>query len=241
MNMSETVTTRHALQHFGFTPYNKVISDEKPGLVYRFDDLSLTASWILNMRMVEIVNISGVLAYSNSLSEINIEMPREFDSLELCAAWIVWHLDQAASKHAFKLFHKAPWVNLGRLNLHKLPWNEQRERYKNRPCCEIERDWLKQAIRSLRDKIENANQGIDVIFGFDGEILTIRLGADLIAIPAKGNSWGECYVLKVNLLENLPKRIMRDPTYVSFWDGKLSIADWGYPVQSVVSIHSESK
>lgn len=87
-------STWHVLCDLGFKLDDDVISDAMPGLSFDFGNFKLTAVSCLNLRFANVVAMSGVMATRRTLGHVDFEMPQQIESLEQCAAWIVWHLDQ---------------------------------------------------------------------------------------------------------------------------------------------------
>lgn len=83
-------------------------------------------------------------------------------------------------------------------------------------------------IKRLRTTAANAADDEPVSFEFDGTLLKIRCGDCLIPGAAIGNTWPSRYILKACQLRDLPIRLKQPEVWFSFWNEKLSIANWSY-------------
>lgn len=121
MTESSALVTWDALLTLGFKPDHEVISDIEPGLSYDFKICKLKASCCINMRFAPIVLFTGVAFNGRILSEFCFEMTRNVESVEQCAAIIVWNLD----KHSpFRAISNPDWLVVGRQSFRLLPWRK---------------------------------------------------------------------------------------------------------------------
>src|SRR5687768_16801455 len=111
MNEANSIETCDALIDLGFQPNDP---GDWPGLSYNFGNFKLNASSVLNMRFAEIVLFTGVLSTARTLAEVEFEMPRRVESVEQCAAWIIWHLDSVSEARIFVPKRSVDWVSEGR-------------------------------------------------------------------------------------------------------------------------------
>lgn len=125
MNEAATTATWEVVKQFGFSPDSEVVSDVMPGLSFDFGDFKLSASCVLNERLQEVVLFTGVLVSSRTASEVCFQLPRKVPSPAVCAAWIVWNLDQHADG-AFEGTGEVEWLTVGRKNQNLLPWKQTR-------------------------------------------------------------------------------------------------------------------
>lgn len=232
MSVSNSVPTWEILKAFGFQPDTAVVSDIQPGLSYDFGNFTLSVSAVINLRFAEVIMCSGVLSTRRTLSEVHIEMPRQMESREQCAAWLAWSLDRQAGR-LFQPQRKVDWLEIGRANESLLPWVRDRAAYEARPHCSMEREWARLAIKQLKAALLRVPADSEVWFAFDGEVLRIRCGEDVIAAAATGKAWPERYALKANQLKTLPGRLMHLSVEFSAWKGSFHIANRQY--EGVVS------
>jgi len=226
MNEDATIATWDVLMEFGFAPDSAVASDVAPGLSFDFGNFKLSASCCLSLRFAKVVLFSGVLTTPRRVAEVSFEMGRRVKSREECAAWIVWHLDQAAG--IFIPTREAGWLIEARQNKNLLPWEIDGAAYRARPNCTVEREWLKLALKTLAEMLLEADDASPVTIGFDGRVLSMRCLAKEMIVGAEGEAWPACYTLPAGKLRNLPKRLMSRHVGVSIWEGKLQIGSCRY-------------
>jgi hypothetical protein len=234
MNGGQIISTWEVLQELGFQPDPNVYSDVRPGLSFDFGNFVLTASCVMNLRFAAVVLFGGCLVSPRSISEVAFEMPRRIACRDICAAWIVWHLDG----HAGGMFvpaREVPWVIEGRLCKRLLPWVIQREelrreheRYLARPSCSVQREWIKLGLRSLAKILEDQPDQGEVRIEFDGRVLRFVCAGNIIPMSASGPAWSVNHVLPVASLRILPKRLMCESVDVSIWEERLIIDRHGF-------------
>ena len=224
MNSDHAVDTYATLLDFGFAVREVGAS----ALEYDFGSFKLLANSVINLRFQEVIFFSGVLATPRSVSEIEFEMPLRVGSREECAAWIVWHLDRSADHRLFVPAQPTEWIAEGRRHENLLPWIRDMAAYEARPHCAVQRDWLRVALKTVQDIVDQAKEEAPVVFAFDGAVLTLRCEGKTVALPAEGAAWLTRYSLPAKQLRKLPKRLMRDTLEVSIWEGRLSLASWAY-------------
>jgi hypothetical protein len=228
MNEADLLVTWDVLKTFQFKPDDGVVSDVMPGLSYDFGASKLSASHVLGRYFEEVVYFTGWIMTNRTMGEINFEMPLRIASLELCAAWIVWHLDKKAKIPS----NMAPWLDLGRQNLHLLPWEMERTRRlkscENRLHCSIQRDWLKLALRSLAAILAECPDYEMVDLSFDGRVMTLACAGKNVIVGAEGSAWTNVFTIPVSSFRRLPKRLMNACVEVCIMDGNLSIDRYRY-------------
>ncbi|WP_429109675.1 hypothetical protein [Aeromonas media] len=228
------VETGEALQELGFMQDEKVYSEQVMGLSYDFGRFQITAGRIMNLSMREVWNFSGVVGNSNFISCMNFEMPLQVESVEQCAAWVVWHLKQHIPSRA-KIFPRtlSYLLLLGLEHQATLPWVRDLAAYKAayevRPKCMVKRDWLRLALKELKTALVEVNDTDDVQFHFDGSVLYMYCPNERIVCPASGDAWQKQYVIAARNLRNLPKSLMQETLCIDIWESKLGIARHCYP------------
>jgi hypothetical protein len=223
-----TVPTMNLLRHLGFQPDPRVISDEGPGLSFDFGNFELHASCCVNLRCDEIVLFTGVLSTPETLADVLFEMPRTVKSIRQCAAWIVWSLDQHADQRFFRPTKLVGWLEEGRKNQRLLPWAMSIAEYDARPQCRVQRDWLRLALRTLGQYLVPSSDNADVVFNFDGSILSIRFDKKVIALPGEGLPWEVRFRVEARSLRRLPRRLMGEYIDVSIWESRISLGNHSY-------------
>jgi hypothetical protein len=229
VNHQATTATFDVLRDLGFHPDDTVIySDVKPGLSIDFGNFKLSASCLLNLRFVEVVLFTGILATPHSLAEIEFELPRRVLSREQCAAWIVWSLDQSAPDRRFQPTRYVGWIEEGRQNQRLLPWVAELGEYKSRPSCTVRRDWLRLALKTLSEHLSSLPDSTAVVFSFDGSVLTIRIDGKVVAMPGEGFPWAVRFNINAGRLRRFPRRFMHEYIGVEIWESRLRIYGWAY-------------
>jgi hypothetical protein len=223
-----TVSTMDSLRCLGFQPDPTVISDGTPGLSFNFGNLKLKASSCLNLRAAEIVLFGGVLSTSRTLAEVHFEMPRQVRSLKQCAAWIVWNLDQHSDRRVFLPTRYVGWIEEGRENQKILPWVKAMSEFNSRPQCTVQRDWFRLALKSLGERLSSLPENADVVFSFDGSVLSIRCDKKVLALPGEGLPWAVRFKVEARMLRRLPKRLTREHIGVSIWESRLTLGNHTY-------------
>jgi hypothetical protein len=224
-----TIPTWNLRPSLGFQPDPRVGSDVRPGLSFDFGNFKLSASCVLNLRFVEVVLFSGILATRDTLAEIEFELPRQVKSRGQCAAWIVWNLDQHCDHGLFTPARPVRWLDEGRQNRRLLPWVMSMAEYDARPRCMIRRDWLRLALKTLGEQIASEPDDAAIVFTFDGNVLSIRCDHKVIALPGEGLPWTVCFRVEAKMLRQQPRRrLMREYVGVSIWKSRIELGPWSY-------------
>ena len=203
------------------------------GLSYDFGHLKLSASWVMSLRFVNIVYLTGVLRTESLLAEVEFEMPLQVESLGQCAAWVTWHLDQAAHIGVFQPERETAWLLKGRKYIEKLPWVAEAAAFNARPKCLVERDWLRMALKTLAGNLATMNDEALVHFGFDGSVLKIECDNKVVALSAEGTAWQNRFSIPAGKLRILPRRIMRELAEIYVWEDQLYIARYCFSGASI--------
>lgn len=193
-------------------------------LVFHFGSLKLSASRVMSTRFDDVVLFTGALATEREVSEVDFEMPLHIQSFEQGMAWIVWHLDRAAPEGEFIPKHDVDWVAEGRQNKHLLPWVIEMAAYEARPHCIVRRDWLRVAIKTMKETLTGTENETLITFAYSGGVLTIRYVGKVVALPAEGSDWPNVYSIPAEQLRRLPNRLMREFSEVAVWKGRLHFA-----------------
>ena len=222
------ILTWNLLPSLGFQRDSTVhVSEIRPGFSLDFGNLKLSAAALISPASGEIISFSGVLAMPSTLADVHFEMPREVQSLRQCAAWIVWNLDQH-SDGLFKPAHPVIWVEKARANRKLLPWYKSLAQYDARPCCFVERKWLRLALNTLAEHITSLPNNAAVIFSFDGSVLSIECEGKLIVLSGQGPPWTIRFKVAASALRRLPKRLREERVGLSIWQSCLSLGSWLY-------------
>jgi hypothetical protein len=215
-----------ALDCLGFLPDTTAIVYDGPVLSLDFGNLILRASCCMNLRAAQIVLFTGVISTPRTLGQVHFELPRRVESVKQCAALIVWNLDQFSE---FRKNQHIPWVEEARINRRLLPWVLSMAEWNARPQCIVKRDWLRLALKTLANYALTLPDDTDVLFNFDGYVLSIKCDGKVIALAGQGVPWGVSFKVPAGALRRLPKRLMREDIGISIWESSISIGNRTYP------------
>jgi hypothetical protein len=138
------------------------------------------------------------------LAEVFFEMPRKVKSLKQCAAGIVWSLDRHSDHGDFKSARHVGWIEDGRKNQRLLPWVKSMAQCNSRPQCIVQRDWFRLALKSLGERLSSSPENAEVVFSFDGSVLSIRCNEKVRALPGEGLPWAVRFKVEARALRRLP-------------------------------------
>jgi hypothetical protein len=230
------IATWDVLRSLGFTEDRSLISDPPGGLKKDFGNLKMSAIHCVTLRFQPVVMLSGVMTTPRTITQVECETPQELESKELGVPWVTWCLDDHAGGE-FRPAIPTTWLAEGRQHRHLLPWERKRAAYASGPHCVAERDWGRLALRSLAEQLAKEADDAPIVFWFDGEVLTIRCGGRVIALPASGVRWPSGFSLPARLLHRLPKRITNGRLMFQVRDDLLVIGNKCY--RGVVKVAME--
>jgi hypothetical protein len=206
------VSTWDVLHSLGFTDDRALTAGAPGGLQKQFGNFTLSAIHCISLRFQPVVILSGVMTTPRTVTQVECEMPQELESWEVGAAWVTWCLDNHA-RGEFQPTIPTPWLSEGRQHRRLLPWVREREARKDEQAayaarlrCFALREWARLALRTLAEQLAEMTDDAPVTFRFDGEVLTIRCGGELIALAATGEQWPGGFSLPAHSLRALPKR-----------------------------------
>lgn len=219
--------TLEALLQLGFVP-----DADSEKFVYDFGNFELTAIQSMNRSFVEVIYVTGVFYDKRSLCNVEIQLPLRVASIELCTTFIASGIERQIGNFTSSI--QTDWLETGRNNFDLLPWMREQKRYKERPRCLADRDWLKLAIRDLSLHQEELGENDSLFLTFQKGIFSIRSPLKVIAFPAAGEDWNFQYEIIAGKLRNLPKRINNKEIEISVWNDYLFLANRGYPVHKII-------
>lgn len=229
MNEELYFQTWEVLKEFGFVADAEVVySDISPGLSFDFGDFKLSASAVMGRSFQDVVLFTGVLRTPRTLAEVQFEMPRRIESREKCAAWLAWSLDKHADEHVFQPRRAVDWLALGRASLRLLPWYFDQEAYEARPHCCVDKELARPLLKNLAKIAEQMPPEERVWFSFDGEVLKIRAGKELLALAANGNPWTNRFGLNALQLSKPIRRLPGERVWFESWEDYFTIARCRY-------------
>lgn len=224
MNKAETILTWDLLKDLGFQPDDEHHHKWGPVLSFDFGNYKLSAFCGMAKRgFAEVVVLDGVWANRRTISLSLDEMPLCVTSREQGIAWIVWCLDKEAPGKVFHPEHWVEWLAEGRQHRYLLPWEVDMASYNARPHCNVQRNWMRLALKNLAKLLVNTDDTTVVEFSFDGSVLQIRCFGEVVAMSASGKAWGTQFFIPAGKLRRLPKRLTQDHVEVSVHKGQLHI------------------
>lgn len=150
------------------------------------------------------------------------QMPLEVESVDQGKAFVAWCFRDFLDE-PYKTQITPYWLAEGHNHFDLLPWKRRSAQYEARSRCYIRREWARVALKQLGEHLEQAEANETAAFSFDGEVLRIRCGSNLIVVQAEGKSWTEQCTIEARKLTPLPKRLVSDPIEISFLESGLTI------------------
>ena len=174
----------------------------------------------------DMVQLGGIVNTGRTLSPIEYAIPAEMECRDEALALIAYGLRDCQ-------FVLEPWwITEGNKLKDKLPWERDRIKYeqdraiwKARPTCTVGRQWFRPIKRRLLELACDAEANDNTTWTFDGRILSIDLGDEVLVAPASGEAWEASHSTPLGLLVSLPKRLQCDPVVVSTYKSCLWIDD----------------
>ena len=219
--MSGTCLTLDSLIALGFERRDRLAGSETVG--YKFTSLDLVASHVMNLYGRHIVSLRGVLYTGRTLAEVESQIPNDLESATEVAAWV----SHALQSHRSDLEPLPDWFIEGERHWDLIPFvREARERdraYKASPKCFIDRDYARPLRRNLVYEISWLAEESEMIFSFDGRVLSIEVCGRVYEVLATGDSWPSSFGVVVSRESKLPARFMSSRVDVIILDGHLRI------------------
>lgn len=223
------IDTWDTIQALGFEPDASVISDGGSGLSCDLGRFRLSAGRMMNMYFREIVQFSAVYQTPRTIGSIDFEMPIQVESLEQCAAWIAWHLNEHLPGLEKLLSPtQASFLIVGLQHQDTLPWVREKATYAARPQCVVERSWMRVALKALKSKLNVEPGDGNVTISFDGRVLAFSGPGWVVPVPAEGAAWPSRYQIQTENFSNFPSRLMSEQIHISVWKEHLTIGNWRY-------------
>ena len=219
----KSIATWDVLQQLGFQPADDYFGC--PAMSYDFGSFKLQATRMMNLRMREVVSFSGFVSTSRTMSSIEFDMPLSVESKEQCAAWIAWHVNETLPSQE-RLIHlpKAELLIFGLQHQATLPWVQEKAAYQVRPQCSVERGWLRQALKTIKENVSSSAPDSKISIAFDGHVLSFQSESWIAPIPALGEPWPDRYEIAVSDFY-FPSRLMQETIHISIWKGNLSLGN----------------
>lgn len=217
------VATWDALHDIGFLP----VDDNWgcPSISYDFGSFKLQATLTMGRYFQEVVSFSGVYRTPRRIGSIEFDMPLRVESREQCAAWIAWHLNENLPRREQIIPEsRSDLLVFGLKHEATLPWRRQMAAYQARPQCSVERGWLRQALKSIKANVSDADPDSKISISFDGRVLIFQSAKWIAPLPAQGEPWPDKYEIAVSDFY-FPSRLMQETIHVSIWDGNLLLGN----------------
>lgn len=191
-------------------------------------DLSLSAVRGMNRHFVDAVLITGYFHSPRAISQVNIEMLPECESLEQGLAIIAFGLKSARQ---VLLHENIWWFKRGDDNRNLHPFFQQQEKDRAireaRPHCYVDRDWFRVFRKKITERLDHANAVpafIDV--SFNGEVIRFS-GLDFeVGVPATGVPWSIKTRISGSFLSHFPKRFSLPTVAIEIWDGNFVVGNY---------------
>ena len=223
------VQTWSLLPSLGFVADFTVRSDIHPCMRLRQGGLNLCASGVMSQRLEPVVLFTGICFTARAGSHIEFELPRQVDSPEFALAMLAYCLRGSVPESFFQSEGPLPWLAEGRSHKRSLPWERkwalERAEAADRPLCTVEREWMRLALKRARAAIEGLAHDTPVTFAFDGGCVIITAATAIIRVQADGTAWLDPVLVPAGNLNNLPKRLDRDPVLVEVCRAGLRIGN----------------
>lgn len=203
---------------------------EGPALKFNFGNFELSAGRFTNQYLQPVVSFSGVYNDLRTMQDIAFDVPERVASREQVLAWVAYGLGDK-----IPLAIVPDWLAEGRLHHDVLPWEQHMAAYKRRLQASVARDWMRVLGKQLIAAAESAAEADTCRIHFDGDALRFRLSGQTLLVQASGDSpWSIDVIVKLADLKGLPKRWMRDPIHVSYFEDRLVIGNRAFAATAEV-------
>ena len=208
--MSDSCSTMEHLVEIGFQRRRGQDGEECVG--FRFGALDLDAVHGKAKNGNYPVFLSGVLWTNPTVSIIRSLLPSDLDSASTAAAWVSYALRAFRSE----LAPLPGWFVAGELHWDLVPparrQREARERervFKSDDICYVDREYARLLRRNLTEELSKMDGEAEMLFSFDGRILSIALGDRVHEVVAAGSRWPSSYQGIVSPQTRLESRFTR--------------------------------
>lgn len=192
----------------------------EPALKYNFGTFELSAGRVTNLHMQEVVSFCGLYRDTFRMADASFDMPERVASREQALAWVAYGIRD------IPLAITPDWLKEGRQHHDLLPWEQHRAAYMRRPQASVARDWIRLVGKQLIREAESAVDTDTCRVYFDGEVVHFEVPNKALLVQAQGDTpWPVDVIFKLADLRGLPKRWMRDPVGISYWEDQLVIGN----------------
>lgn len=187
------------------------------GVGYRFVHLDLEAVPVMNLYARDVVLLTGVVHTHFSLGTVESQIPTDLGSALEAAAWVSY----ALKSYRDALDPLPDWFVEGESHWDLIPFVRELREYEARPKCSIDRDYARVLRRKLLEELSLPTGEAEMIFSFDGRILSIALPNSVHEVVASGDGWPSSYQVTVAPEATLPARFKFSMVEVSVFNGYL--------------------
>ena len=189
---------------------------------YRFPNLELEAIHVMNLYARYVVLLSGFLNTGRTMATIEDQIPTDLESALEAAAWVSY----ALRSHKSDLGPLPDWFVEGERHWDLVaPAREERaarERqraYEASPKCYVDRDYARPLRHNLREQISWLREDAEMIFSFDGRVLSVDFFDHVHEVVASGDRWPSSYRVLVSPMTEFPARFTSSSVVVSVFEG----------------------
>ena len=195
---------------------------------YEFENFHLGASsvWWWTGRMVMLSGWGSTRRTLSVMDPGSKMIPNDLGDIWEAAAWVSFML-----QHWRKDLGALPdWFVEGERHWDLVPparaqlaYRERQRAYEASPKCMIDRDYARPLRRNLTEEISRLGEGegVEMIFSFDGRVLTIDSSRYEHEVLATGDPWPTSYRTVVTPDSKLPPRFEREWVEVCAFEGHL--------------------
>ena len=186
---------------------------------FRFRFLDLKAWRGVNRYFCEVVFLGGVLDTGRTIAEVQGEIPPDLQDERTTAAWVAMALGSLCRD----LQPLPAWLEQGIRDrgLVKLrlgtPASPEAKRVAS---CRVDRDQARVLRRNLRATVDHGDD-TEMLFSFDGHVLSIALADQVYRVVASGQQWMDGYCVTTSPDQALPARFPHPQVDVVVYDGFL--------------------
>ena len=228
----EPCPTMMSLMALGFTERPPEYSDFKLG--FKLASVELDAQEMVSLRMVPVVQVSGLLQTTRVLAMIDVELLRNLTTPEEAAAWLVF----ALRRHEKNIWPLPTWWSLGEASLHLHPVVRQRKAaadraiaFAARPHCRLEDDHARLFRRHLLDAVSRLTEMTEAVVTFDGDVLKVDINGSVVRAVGHGKPWPVSLLWPLSGTMKLPSRFTRPQVQLGYFDGTLDFERYNYPAR----------
>lgn len=214
--------------HLGFIPAPDPLLDDL--CVLAVPPLKVEAWSGINAHFARTVFLTCFSHTGRSLYNIESQMPLALETKEEAIAWVSHALRPAKRD----LLNAPDWLATGEQFWPLLPWKRSAAAHDARPRCHVARDEMRLMRKRIYESVAENLDSPTVTVHFDGEILQMSFGTQKIRALASGKAWTTAISADAILMTKFPRRFMRDPVEVSYFEERLVIGNTSFAASEVL-------